>query len=252
MRWGGALGALIAVVVLTVMGTAPAAAGGKGKDKLSKHDRALLIEQRADGDTSTTLVVAAKDGLAASVVDGLVALGGTIEYRDDTLGYLRVSLSIENAYAAAKLDGIEAVDVDEMIPLPTRGRRRPPRPRRRRPGAATPSQNPYMPTGDTGAAAVRRRKPGLGWSRHHRRHPRLGHRPGAPPSLQTTSTAASVRSSTGSPTPTVTDDDPTWVINDDGPTGSCDLRRRPGDVHAPRAGRFSVRRLQRARSPPRR
>ena len=119
MRWVGALGALIAVVVLTVMGTVPAAAGGKGKDKLSKHDRALLIEQRADGDTSTTLVVAAKDGLAASVVDGLVALGGTIEYRDDTLGYLRVSLSIENAYAAAKLDGIEAVDVDEVLPLPT-------------------------------------------------------------------------------------------------------------------------------------
>ena len=141
MRWVGALGALIAVVVLTVMGTVPAAAGGKGKDKLSKHDRALLIEQRADGETSTTLLVAAKNGLAASVVDGLVALGGSIEYRDDALGYVRVSLSIDNAYAAAKLDGVEAVDVDEVLPLPTPRPDAADEPAVDPPGAGTPGQN---------------------------------------------------------------------------------------------------------------
>jgi len=151
MRWVGALGALIAVVVLTVMGTVPAAAGGKGKDKLSKHDRALLTQQRAAGEASTTLLVATNEGSAAAVASSLAAIGGTIGYRDDELGYLRVSLPLEQAYVAAKLDGITALDVDDVLPLPTPTPDAGDAPAVDPPGSGTSTQNPYMPTRDIGA-----------------------------------------------------------------------------------------------------
>jgi hypothetical protein len=244
MRWVGALGALIAVVVLTVMGTMPAAAGSNGNDKLSKHDRALLIEQRASGETSTTLVVAAKSGLSASVVDALVALGGSIEYRDDALGYVRVSLSIENAYAAGKLDGIEAVDVDEVLPLPS------PKPDAADdspavdpPGPTTPSQNAYMPTRDTGAPQFVAANP-----TYDGRGVTIGILDTGidlfTPELQT------AKSKTGTPqrkiidwltfTDPLTDDDPTWVVTGTAVTvgSSKTFVVGPNTYTAPRSGNF--------------
>ena len=153
VRFVGALGALIAVAMLTALGTMPAAAGGKGNgNKLSKHDRALLAEQRAEGESRTTLLVATNEGSAAAVAASLAALGGTIQYRDDLLGYIRVSLPLDKADAASKVDGITAVDVDELLPLPD------PRPTDEGvgpaadpPGPTTPGKNAYMPTRDIGA-----------------------------------------------------------------------------------------------------
>ena len=237
MRWVGALGALIAVVVVTVMGAMPAAAGSNGNSKFSKHDRALLIEQSADGATSTTLVVAAKSGLSASVADALVALGGTIGYRDDALGYVRVSLSIENAYAAAKLDGIEAVDVDEVLPLPSpRPEAADPTPDVDPPGSGTPVLNPYMPTRDTGAPQFVAANP-----TYDGRGVTIGILDTGidllTPELQTakSKTGASQRKIIDWVTFTdpLTDDDPTWVITGTAvsPGSERPLHRRREHLH---------------------
>ena len=157
VRFVGALGALIAVAMLTALGTMPAAAGGKGNgNKLSKHDRALLAEQRAEGESRTTLLVATNEGSAAAVAASLAALGGTIQYRDDLLGYIRVSLPLDKAE-------------------PRQGGRHHGRRRRRAPAAAGSAadrrgrrpggrsaraddagQNPYMPIARHRCSAVRR------------------------------------------------------------------------------------------------
>ena len=124
----GALGALIALVVLTALGTGSAVGAGGEKVKLSKHDRALLAEQRAEGASHTTLMIATSRGKAGDVAKSVEAIGGEIQYRDDSLGYVRASVPLDRAATAAGLNGIVAVDVDEVHPAAgpaARGRGRP-------------------------------------------------------------------------------------------------------------------------------
>ena len=146
-----ALGVLSATIVLAV---AVPAIGANGDDKgLSKHDRALLAEARAEGKSSVIVLVAAKGGAANEAIRQLEGLGATIQYRDAALGYIRASIAIDKVSEAARLSAVLALDVDETIEVPD------PRPEgvlgiigQPVPGAATPRVNPYMPTGDTGAA----------------------------------------------------------------------------------------------------
>ena len=83
----------------------------------------------------------------------IARLGGQIQFRDDALGYLRVSVPVGQVKAVAALASVQSVDVDELVPLPD------PRPEgaaatvpQPPPTAATPRINPYLPIGDTGAA----------------------------------------------------------------------------------------------------
>ena len=172
-RRASALG-LIAGLILSLLvpiGTMAA----PPKSKLDKHDRALLAEARAQGDATVTLLIATAPGGTKQVADAIAAQGGTIRYRDNDLGYIRAVVPRAKAESAAAVDGIQAVDLDEIIPLDD------PRPQGSgRPDAAdparvprTPRNNPYMPIGDTGAAAVPRRPPDVGRPRRHGRHPRL-------------------------------------------------------------------------------
>ncbi|WP_332700187.1 hypothetical protein, partial [Halalkalibacter lacteus] len=75
---------------------------------------------------------------------------------DDALGYLRVAIAPDKAGQVAALSGVEAVDVDEVIPLddPRPGGQQAPLPQDP-PGPTTPAINPYMPIGETGAAQFR-------------------------------------------------------------------------------------------------
>jgi hypothetical protein len=129
-----------------------AAAGGSG---LSKHGRALLATAVANGEKTITLLIAAKKGANKTVANGIAGLGGAVRYREDEVDYLRAVVPTAKAQAAAQLDGVQAVDVDELIPLedPREGLDGAtgvtPQPA---PGAGTPRNNPYLPIGDTGAA----------------------------------------------------------------------------------------------------
>src|SRR4029079_18306797 len=88
-------------------------------------------------------------------VADIAALGGQIQYRDDALGYLRVSVGVGQVKALAALGSVQRVDVAETVPMPDPS----PDPEgiaalvpQVAPNAATPRDNPYLPIRDTGAA----------------------------------------------------------------------------------------------------
>ncbi len=205
--------ALVALGLVAVCATfaLPAIGGTGGGKNLSKHDRALLAEARASGESSVIILVAAKGGAANDAIRQLEALGATIQYRDAALGYIRASIAIDKVAEAAKLSSVQALDVDETVEIPD------PRPEgvvgilpQPVPGALTPRVNPYMPTQDTGAAKFVNDNPtwdgrnvtiGIvdsGVSLDH-------------PSLVTTSNDQPKIVDWVTGTDPVTDDDPTWV-----------------------------------------
>jgi hypothetical protein len=146
--------AFAASLILAAFGVSrPAGAGKSSDDGLSKEDRKQLAIATANGQSSVTLLIAAKSGAAKQAVSGLQGLGAAIGYRDDALGYIRARVPTGNVDAVASLAGVQAVDVDQVVPVPD------PRPHGAQdpvpqtpPSAATPKNNPYMPTGDIGGA----------------------------------------------------------------------------------------------------
>ena len=206
--------ALFAAAILAVLalGSIPAGAQqGNGKGKLSKHDHELIAEAKANGKDTITVLIAAQKGQSDAVASRLASLGGQVRFRDDNIGYLRATLPIGQAEPAAKLPGVEALDVDEIIPLDD------PRPDgaqgvapQAAPGALTPNNNPYMPIGDTGAAQFTAAHPT--WDG---RGVTIGILDTgvdlAHPALSTTSTGEPKIVDWVTYTDPLTDDDPTWV-----------------------------------------
>ncbi len=122
-------------------------------DGLGKHDRALIAQARAKDERTVQLLLAAVPGSSGQVANAVESLGGRVLYREDDIGYLRVAVGIGRAEKVARLAGVRAADVDEIIPLddPRPEGQQAPSPQTP-PGAGTPAVNPYMPTGDTGSA----------------------------------------------------------------------------------------------------
>ena len=86
-----AFGALIlaALTVVAVTGAAAlAGSGGNGGGGLSKHDRELLAQAKADGKQDVVLIIASKGGANRDVVKAIEAQGGSILNKDDSLGYV--------------------------------------------------------------------------------------------------------------------------------------------------------------------
>lgn len=194
--------------------TPPGAGAG-----LDKQDRALLGEARAQGEKRVTLLVAAKQGSTGAVADRLEALGGKVQASESDLGYLRVSVPTSQAKAAAKASGVQAVDLDQVIPLddPRPDGSQQPTPYAA-PGKRTPKVNPYMPIGETGAAQLTAQK-----KKWDGRGTTIGivdsgvdldH-----PSLQTTSTGDRKILDWKTYTDPVDDDDPTWLAMEDSVSG---------------------------------
>ena len=136
------LATLVAVALLcaAVLPQTIAAAGPTGK--LSKQDRALIAEAKVNGKDTVTILVAAQPGANRTVASGLRASAPTIRYRDDTLDYIRADIAPRPVAAAAALRGVQALEVDSLIPLPD------PRPDAQTnptpqpaPGASTPRAN---------------------------------------------------------------------------------------------------------------
>ncbi|MFI5693148.1 S8 family serine peptidase [Kribbella sp. NPDC051586] len=146
--------ALSAVLVGALIGVTPAAADPpRPKKDLGYSDKVLLQKARTKGQKTVTLLVAADKGQSNEVAQRVAKLGGTVEKRTDSIGYLRVKISTDKAEDVANVLGVKAVDVDDVIPLED------PRPEgtvdpapQPPPKATTPRVNPYMPTGDIGSA----------------------------------------------------------------------------------------------------
>ena len=211
-KWLGGLTLLAVVTALFVVSIPELAGGGSAaRPGLSKQDRELVAAARANGKSNVTLLVAAQAGAAKQVAAGLAGLGATVGYRDDALGYLRASVPIDKAESAAGLAGVQAINADDLIPYED------PRPEgtvaptpQTPPSAATPNNNPYLPTGDTGASQFVAAHPtwdgrgvtiGIvdsGVSLDH-------------PSLLTTSTGERKVVDWVTETDPFTDNDPTWI-----------------------------------------
>jgi subtilisin family serine protease len=204
--------ACAAALGLAVLTTNVAFAAKEGSTtKLGQRGEQLLLEAQQSGKSRVILLIAVRSGASNQAVTDISSLGGQIQFRDDTLGYLRVSVPVAQAQAVAALSSVQAVEVDELVALPD------PRPEgiaplvpQVPPSAATPRVNPYMPTGETGAAQFVQAHPtwdgrgvtigvvDAGITLDH-------------PSLLTTSTGERKIVDWITGTDPFTDDDPTWL-----------------------------------------
>ena len=204
----GSLGLVLGGLSATAQ---PAAAGPAPGAGLDKHDRELVAAARAEGKRTVTLLVASRPGANRTVADGIAQLGGAVQRRDDDVSYLRVAVPIGKADQAARVSGIQAVDVDEVVPLddPTPGGSTTPTPQTP-PSASTPRDNAYLPVRDTGAAQFTAAHPT--WDGRGTTvgvldtGVDLGH-----PALQTTTTGERKVVDWVTYTDPLTDGDPTWV-----------------------------------------
>ncbi|GAA1922932.1 S8 family serine peptidase [Nocardioides marmoribigeumensis] len=211
------LAGLAAVAVTAV----PAAAAPNGNGHgLGKHDRELLADAVASGDRTVTLLIASRPGANRTVVSGITGLGATVAKRDDDVGYLRAVVPTGKAEQAARLAGVQAADLDEVVPLddPAPGGSQAPTPQTP-PSASTPNDNPYLPIGDTGASQFMAAHPtwdgrgttigilDTGVDLDH-------------PALRTTTTGLPKVTDWVTYTDPFADDDPTWVSMADQVSGS--------------------------------
>ncbi|HET9441726.1 MAG TPA: hypothetical protein VFO65_00310, partial [Acidimicrobiales bacterium] len=154
--WSSFVAVAVGVLLAALLTPAAGGAGTPGTpvgSALGRSDRALLAQARASGDSTVTLLIATRIGATRDVVRRLQALGARVAARDDDVGYVRAVVPIARAEQAARLDGVVAADLDDVVPLddPRPDGQVTPTPQTP-PSAATPAANPYLPIGDTGAA----------------------------------------------------------------------------------------------------
>ena len=126
----------------------------------SKSDHSVIAEVRVDGRRLVLLNVATSLGQSAQVVAALTALGASVRFREDDVGYVSAVLPIGRVNEASRLPDIVAANVD-MTPFRMLGmtqdaskEQRPPeirRPTFPAPGRTTPRENPFLPARDIGA-----------------------------------------------------------------------------------------------------
>ncbi|HEU5107488.1 MAG TPA: S8 family serine peptidase, partial [Micromonosporaceae bacterium] len=144
-----------AIAGATLVALPQAATADPTPDEVSigKHDEALLTQAKQRGDKTVKVLVATKDGAQAQGVDELVKAGAKIEYRADSVNYVRAEVPVDQVKRVAAKSSVLAIDLGENVPLDDprpQGEQSPtPQPA---PNASTPRVNAYMPTGDTGAA----------------------------------------------------------------------------------------------------
>lgn len=131
-------------------------------DKLGQPDRELLAEARQNGDKRVSVMIATERKATKPVVDSLEASGAWVGRVDDKIGYVRASVPTSRVEKIAALSKVDAVDLDETIPIDD------PAPGKvsadgsapsSAPGKSTPNANPYMPTRETGTTDFVKKNP---------------------------------------------------------------------------------------------
>src|SRR5918995_1840201 len=113
-RSAGRVFALGFAITLLLSAALPMAALAKRPQtaSLGLHDEQLLSSAIAEGRTQVTILVAAKGGEANAAASAITAAGGTINYRDNALGYLRATVATGTVRQIAAQPAIQAVDLD--------------------------------------------------------------------------------------------------------------------------------------------
>jgi subtilisin family serine protease len=134
-------------------------------NELDAHDADLLAKAESSGARNVTLIISTERGQASDVAAAVKKLGGTVAQRYDKVGYVLASVPTAKVVKTAKLAGVSAVDLDEVLKLPdpdsgsrgakaaSQGATLP------GPGATTPAANPYMPTNEIGSVAFKKKNP---------------------------------------------------------------------------------------------
>ena len=147
---------------------------------LFKDARGDVAIARARGDKEVTLIIAAMPGANASLAKTIIAMGGTIRFRDDDVDYLRARVPIDSVEKIVRDPGLHSLEVTTsgtgrgfggMLgsesaatssrlsepkptgPQETAQRVWPPVP------SAYPLTNPYNPLADMGALEFRKAHP---------------------------------------------------------------------------------------------
>ena len=112
------IAACAAALGLTVFAMNDALAAQGGSSKLGQRDEELVQQAEQAGKSRLVVLVAVTKGAINQAAADVSRLGGQIQFRDDSLGYLRVSIAVGQVKALAALASVQSVDVDEMLPLP--------------------------------------------------------------------------------------------------------------------------------------
>ena len=148
-----------------VPATEPAAPKDPADDTLGSRDVELLAEAEANGDRKVTVIIATDKGEAVDVAAAVKKLGGTVTRRFDKVGYVLAEVPTATVKKTAKLAGVAALDLDDVIELPDptveRGVARAAKQAATLPGpdAKTPAANPYLPTHEIGAVDFKKKHP---------------------------------------------------------------------------------------------
>ncbi|MFI7426044.1 S8 family serine peptidase [Micromonospora sp. NPDC049836] len=154
----------------------PATPPGSVADKLGSHDRALIARYAAQSRTRAvptdaaqpvpdfvTLMLAVEAGRTDEVARQLTELGVEVTRIDPEIGYVKANVPFALVEQAVAIDSVLRVDADELLELEqtTAGAggvgqpgELPPAP-----SAATPDDNPYLPTRETGSVAFKTEHP---------------------------------------------------------------------------------------------
>ncbi len=231
-------GALILALVTLVVCVASPAWAVKSSGKLSARAQQLLAEARQAGQSTVVILVATHPGLHNSAEKSLTALGGKLRYSDSDVGYIRAIVPTDQVENIAKLNSVDAVELNEIIPLEN------PRPEAAEPqavtppGPTTPPLNAYLPTQDIGAPQFVQAHPtwdgrgvvvgqlDTGVSLDH-------------PALQTTTTGERKVVDWVTMTDPITDGDPTWINMKDQVSGAS-FTYNGSTYTAPYAGSFRI------------
>jgi subtilisin family serine protease len=208
---------LVAVLAVAFAAIGPVSAQAGNGGGLSKHERELLAQAIANGESTIIVLIASAPGSNNKVASGIERLGGSVRYREDEINYVSAVVPVDKIEAVVTLSGVQALDLNEVIPLED------PRPDAGEgtegvvgiisqpvPGAGTPNDNPYMPIRDIGASQFLAANPtwdgrgvtigivDTGITLDH-------------PSLQTTSTGERKIIDWVTGTDPFTENDPTWL-----------------------------------------
>ena len=82
------------------------------RGRLYQDSRAELALARARGETTVTLVIAAREGETGTVAREIAAAGGTVRVKNDEVGYIRAEVPLDRADTVADGKGVEAAAVD--------------------------------------------------------------------------------------------------------------------------------------------
>ncbi|MEV4546279.1 S8 family serine peptidase [Micromonospora echinaurantiaca] len=156
-----------------------AAAPGGTVDKLGSHDRALIATYAAQFRTRSlptgagqpvpdfvTLMFAVRPGRADAAARQLTDLGAEVTRTEAEIGYVKANVPFPAVDQAVALDDVLRVDADELLELEettavgaAAGAGGDAGGRPDAPSAATPDDNPYMPTRETGSVAFKTEHP---------------------------------------------------------------------------------------------